>query len=590
MLHQLSWMVGGQQGEGIDPTGSILSKALSRQGYFIYGYRHFSSRIKGGHSNYKVRISTTPYMANADSLHMLIAFDQESIDLNAHELQPGGLIVGDSKFKPKVDRDDVKLVAIPLTKIAEELGTRIMKNMVAVGATTAILGLDPEIFTDMITKQFARKGDKIVEANLQAIQQGAAAAKEQLGAADGDFTLAPADGKPRLLMMGNDAVSLGAIAAGCRIMPAYPITPASDIMEHLVKKLPDMGGVVLQTEDEMAAIITAIGASYAGARAMTATSGPGLSLMMEAIGLSGMIETPVVIIDTQRGGPSTGLPTKTEQSDLNTVLYGSHGEIPRIVLAPSTAEECFYDTVEAFNYADKYQCPVIVITDLALSLALQTVDQLDYSRVKIDRGKLLSDEEVAALTDEHGYFHRYKDTEDGISPRAVPGQQGGIHYVTGVEHNDIGRPNEGAANREKMMKKRMRKLAGVEFPGSVTADEADDAELLIVGFGSTRGAIEEAREQLALDGIETSHMHMRVLSPFPVNTVNDIIARYAHVLVVESNATGQLAALLKQHTGEINKIQCLTKFDGTPFVAAEISEHVKELITSGYSQRLSHVR
>lgn len=589
MLHQLSWMVGGQQGEGIDPTGSILSRALNRQGYFIYGYRHFSSRIKGGHSNYKVRISTTQFLANADALDILVAFDQETIDLNAHELKPGGLIIGDSKFKPTVERDDVQLLNVPLTEIAEELGTRIMKNMVAIGATTAILGVDPDIFTEMITKQFSRKGDAIVQANLQAIQKGAASIKDQLDP-ENDFTLAPADGTSRLLMMGNDAISLGALAAGCRVMPAYPITPASDIMESLVKKLPDIGGVVLQTEDEIAAVVTAIGASYAGARAMTATSGPGLSLMMEAIGLSGMTETPVVIVDTQRGGPSTGLPTKNEQSDLNTIIYGSHGEIPRIVLAPSTAEECFYDTVNAFNYADIYQCPVILMTDLALSLALQTVDQLDYGKVEINRGKLLNDEEVAALTDENGYFHRYADTEDGISPRSIPGQQGGIHYVTGVEHNEIGRPVEGTANREKMMKKRMRKLEGVELPNSFILKEAAQASCLIVGFGSTRGPIAEAREQLVADGIETSHLHIRVLAPFPTQSVKDILSRYECVLVAENNATGQLAQQIRQRVGDLDKIHSLTKYNGDPFLPSEITEHVKELFASGNSQRLSHVR
>lgn len=589
MLHQLSWMVGGQQGEGIDPTGSILAKALNRQGYYIYGYRHFSSRIKGGHSNYKVRISTTPLAANADALDILIAFDQETIDLNAHELKPGGLVLGDSKFKPTVTREDIQLISIPLTEVAEELGTRIMKNMVAVGATTAILGVDPHIFDEMITKQFQRKGDKVVEANLQAIQEGAARTKEVLGS-NTSFKLAPADGTARLLMMGNDAVTLGAMAAGCRVMPAYPITPASDIMESLVKKLPGIGGIVLQTEDEMAAIITAIGAAYAGSRAMTATSGPGLSLMMEAIGLSGMTETPVVIVDTQRGGPSTGLPTKNEQSDLNTVLYGSHGEIPRIVLAPSTAEECFYDTVQAFNYADEYQCPVILLTDLALSLALQTVEQLDYSQVKINRGKLLSDDEVAEMTDENGYFPRYADTEDGISPRAIPGQRGGIHYVTGVEHNDIGRPNEQADNREQMMKKRMRKLTGIELPNSLVVNEAADAEWLLVGFGSSRGPIEEAREQLAADGIQTSQMCVRVLAPFPTQAVSDVLARYNRVLVVENNATGQLAEQIKQRIGDVDKIHKLTKFDGTPFIPSEITKHVKELISSGHSERLSYVR
>lgn len=589
MLHQLSWMVGGQQGEGIDPTGSILSKALNRQGYYIYGYRHFSSRIKGGHSNYKVRIGTKPLYANADHVDLLVAFDQETIDLNAVQLRPGGVIIADSKFKPTVDRDDVTLLNVALSDIAEELGTRIMKNMVAIGATTALLGLDPDIFTDMIVKQFSRKGENIVQANLSAIQRGATAVTEQL-TTDLGLKLAPADGTPRLLMMGNDACALGSIAAGCRVMAAYPITPASDIMENLVKQLPDIGGVVLQTEDEIAAVMTAIGASYAGARAMTATSGPGLSLMTEAIGFSGMTETPVVIIDTQRGGPSTGLPTKNEQSDVNFAVYGSHGEIPRIVLAPGTAEECFYDTVAAFNYADQYQCPVILLTDLALSLALQTVEPFDYSKVTIDRGKIVTDDDVSNHLDEEGFFKRYVDTEDGISPRTLPGQPDGIHYVTGVEHNEIGRPVENPENRVKMMMKRMRKLNGVELPNSVITEEVDDAEWLIVGFGSTIGCIREAREQLQTENIITSQAQFRVLAPFPKKTVEPLIARYKHILVVENNATGQLASLIKQHVNHKDNIYSLTKFDGNPFTPAEIANHVKEMITSGNHERLSYIR
>ncbi len=276
--------------------------------------------------------------------------------------------------------------------------------------------------------------------------------------------LEESDRKKRLYMIGNDAIALGAIAAGARLMAAYPITPSSEIMEYLIKSLPDFGGTVVQTEDEIAAISMVIGANFGGVRALTASAGPGLSLMTEAIGLSGMTETPAVIVDTQRGGPSTGLPTKQEQSDINAMIYGTHGEIPKIVIAPSTVEECFYDTIQAFNLADRYQCPVILLSDLALSLGKQTVEPLDYDRIQIDRGELVTDSEELKELENSELFKRYELTEEGISPRVLPGVKNGLHHVTGVEHDETGRPSELALNRKKMMEKRLRKLSqGIEF-------------------------------------------------------------------------------------------------------------------------------
>jgi 2-oxoglutarate ferredoxin oxidoreductase subunit alpha len=358
-------------------------------------------------------------------------------------------------------------------------------------------------------------------------------------------------------------------------MAAYPITPASDIMEYLIKKMPKVGGVVVQTEDEIAAINMVIGAAYGGARAMTATSGPGLSLMMEAIGLAGMTETPVVIVDTQRGGPSTGLPTKHEQSDLYAVLFGTHGEIPKIVLAPSTAEECFYETARAFNLAEQYQCPVILITDLALSLAKQTVEPLRREAVEINRGKLVTEVDPSQLNGQ--LFKRYAFTEDGISPRVIPGVKGGIHHVTGVEHNEVGRPDESAANRERMMRKRLRKLEGVELEGSVSFNGPEDYDTLIVGFGSTRGPIEEAMERLAAEGQRVAHAHVKVLAPFPTKTLSSYTERAKKVVVVENNATGQLSKMMK-FFGVPAPTQTVNKFDGNPFLPGELYQQLKGLV------------
>ncbi|GIP33150.1 2-oxoacid:acceptor oxidoreductase subunit alpha [Paenibacillus sp. J2TS4] len=577
MIEQLSWKIGGQQGEGVESTDRIFSTALNRLGYYLYGYRHFSSRIKGGHTNNKIRISTKPIRAISDDLDILVAFDQESIDLNAAELRPNGVVVADAKFNPNVpDGVSARLFAVPITAIAEELGTSLMKNMVASGASWALLGLPLDVFNKAVEEEFGRKGAAVVEKNLEAVKRGADFILDQAGGPLSEFQLAPADGKQKLFMIGNDAIALGALAAGCRFMPAYPITPASEIMEYLIKALPKFGGTVIQTEDEIAAVSMAIGASYGGVRSMTASAGPGLSLMMEAIGLAGMTETPVVVVDTQRGGPSTGLPTKQEQSDINAMIYGTHGEIPKIVIAPSTVEECFYDMIQAFNLAEKYQCPVIVMTDLQLSLGKQSAEPLDYNKIVIDRGQLLK--EVTERGD-GSLFKRYEFAEDGISPRVLPGVKNGIHHVTGVEHDESGRPSESPVNRKQMMEKRMAKLKNIQVDHPIHVDAPhEDADMVIIGIGSTGGTIDEARSRLAADGIKTNHLTVRLLHPFPVDELKPHIEKAKKIVVVENNATGQLASLIKLHLGSADKIHNLLKYNGNPFLPSEIHKECKGLI------------
>jgi 2-oxoglutarate/2-oxoacid ferredoxin oxidoreductase subunit alpha len=585
LVKQLSWKVGGQQGEGIDSAGEILSTALNRKGYYLYGYRHFSSRIKGGHSNTKIRISINPIRSISDELDILVAFDQESIDLNAHELVVGGVILADAKFNPTVPEGvNANLLAIPFTKIAEEIGMSQMKNMVAVGASAALLGIPADAFKEVIEERFARKGQKVVDRNMEAITRGFEHAEGELGDGITRFRLEPSDGKKRLYMIGNDAIALGAIAAGARLMAAYPITPSSEIMEYLIKKLPKFGGSVVQTEDELAAITMVIGANYGGVRALTASAGPGLSLMTEAIGLAGMTETPAVIVNTQRGGPSTGLPTKQEQSDLLSMLFSTHGEIPKIVIAPSTAEECFYDTIQAFNLAEQYQCPVIILSDLAMSLGKQTVEPLEYDRIEIKRGKLVSwDEELPELEPSQ-LFLRYKLTEDGISRRVLPGQKNGLHHVTGVEHDETGRPSEKPLNRKKMMEKRLMKLKnGIDFDTPVYLDAPhDDADLLVIGFNSTRGTISEAKERAEAEGLKINHAHIRQLLPFPTEIIREQMNRAKKVLVVENNATGQLTNVIKMYVGMAEKLVHFGKYDGNPFLPSEIYHQCKELLVHGH--------
>jgi 2-oxoglutarate/2-oxoacid ferredoxin oxidoreductase subunit alpha len=577
MINQLSWKVGGQQGEGIESTGEIFAIALNRLGYYLYGYRHFSSRIKGGHTNNKIRVSTTQVRSISDDLDILVAFDQETIDVNYKELHSNGVIMADAKFGPSKPEDtEASLYAVPFTEIATELGTSLMKNMVAIGATSAVLDLDIQVFEEVVQEIFGRKGQQVVEKNMEAIKAGYEYMKEQLGSKVGAMELEKADGQKRLFMIGNDAIAMGALAGGCRFMAAYPITPASEIMEYLIKKLPAVGGTVIQTEDEIAAVTMAIGANYGGVRTITASAGPGLSLKMEAIGLSGITETPLVIVDTQRGGPSTGLPTKQEQSDLMAMIYGTHGEIPKIVMAPSTVQEAFYDTAEAFNLAEEYQCPVIILSDLQLSLGKQTVEPLDFSKVEIRRGKLQTGE--LPELESKAYFKRYEVTEDGVSPRTIPGMKNGIHHVTGVEHEETGKPSESAANRIAQMDKRFRKISNIKFDTPVHKNAPhEEADLLIVGFNSTRGAIEEAMDRLEQDGVKVNHAQVRLIHPFPVDEILPLVKSAKKIAVIENNATGQLANILKMNVGHAEKVHKVLKYDGNPFLPHEIHSKCKEL-------------
>ena len=577
MLHQLSWKVGGQQGEGIESTGEIFSMAMNRLGYFLYGYRHFSSRIKGGHTNNKITVRPTEVRSIADDLDILVAFDQETIDVNYKELTETGIILADSKFDPvKPEDSKAPLFAVPFTEVAAELGTSLMKNMVAIGATAALLNLEDEVFQNVVDDIIGKKGEEVVQKNMEAIARGHELMNELLGERVGEWALAPADGKRRMFMIGNDAVALGALAAGTRFMAAYPITPASEIMEYLIKKLPKFGGAVIQTEDEIAAATMAIGANFGGVRSFTASAGPGLSLMMEAIGLSGMTEQPLVVVDTQRGGPSTGLPTKQEQSDLMAMLYGTHGEIPKVVIAPSTMEEAFFDTIQAFNIAEELQLPVILVTDLQLSLGKQSVEPFDYNKIEIRRGKIVTDniEEAA----DKAYFKRFENTEDGISPRVLPGTLNGIHHVTGVEHDETGKPSEATGNRQVQMDKRFRKLAALKFDNPVYSNAPhEDADILLVGFNSTRGAIEEVQERLNAQGMKVNHAHIRLIHPFPSTEVAPLVAKAKKVIVVENNYTGQLANIMKMNVGGHDKIETITKYNGTPFLPGELENRVKEL-------------
>ncbi|ASE34319.1 2-oxoglutarate ferredoxin oxidoreductase subunit alpha [Mammaliicoccus sciuri] len=580
MKSQISWKVGGQQGEGIESTGEIFATAMNRQGYYLYGYRHFSSRIKGGHTNNKIRVSSKPVRAISDDLDILIAFDQETIEVNYHEMLEGSIIIADEKAKPQNPEDSkAQLVSLPFTGVAKELGTALMKNMVAVGATCAVMDLDTKVFESLIKDLFGKKGESVVDLNIQALNEGYRLMSEQMDDLQSEHTIEPTDSEGHLFMIGNDAIGLGAVAAGVRFMAAYPITPASEIMEYMIDRLPALGGTVIQTEDEIAACTMAIGSNYAGVRSFTSSAGPGLSLMMESIGLSGMTETPLVIVNTQRGGPSTGLPTKQEQSDLMQMIYGTHGDIPKIVLAPTSASDAFYLTVEAFNLAEEYQCPVILLSDLQLSLGKQTVESLDYNKVEIRRGALVEGD--LEKQEDKAYFKRYALTDSGVSPRILPGTIGGIHHVTGVEHDEEGKPSESAENRQKQMDKRMRKTAQLLINDPVESNEKyEEADILYVGFISTAGAIEEAISRLDQQNVKVNHIQIRQLHPFPSDVVQEAFNKAKKVVVAEHNYQGQLSNIIKMNINHQNKIINQTKYDGTPFLPHEIEDKALEVVSN----------
>lgn len=572
LLESIEWKIGGQQGEGVDSTGEIFTKALFRFGYYVTTYKQFMSRIKGGHTNFKLRATKHRTRYAGDMLDILLCLDQETLDVNKHELRNGGIAILEAKELTIGKQEHFVLATFPFKQFATELGNPLAKNMIQLGISGALIGLPIEEFYQLIEEQFGKKGSEVIDSNKAAVQKGYALVEEHL--TEYVKQIEAVDKTDRLYISGNEATAFGSFMAGCRYLSAYPITPASEIMEWLSAQLPAVGGTVMQVEDEIAGIMFAIGAAYAGARAMTSTSGPGLSLKTEALGAAAMSETPLVIVNSQRGGPSTGLPTKHEQSDLQHMLWGTHGEIPRIVLYPSSIEDAFYVAAEAFNLAEQYQCPVIIALDLALSMNRTTIPPIDAKRVTIQRGKLVTEEEAKAYGEE--IFRRYRFTEDGISPRTIPGMEGGVHTASSNEHGEDGYISEDIVNRTRMMQKRMEKIntARLQTPFYV---EDGDADVVMIGMGSTRGALEEVREQFAAEGVRIGHIHIQQIHPLPVEELEQYLVG-KKVISVENNYNGQLLNWVKQHLPIHKSARAVTQYDGNPFTVSRIYKEVKELI------------
>ncbi len=563
--------VGGEGGEGVISTGEMLTLALARSGFEIYTFRTYPAEIKGGHANYQVRASGSLLLSYGASVDVLLAFNQEAYDNHVKDVHAGGVVLYDSDSFTPPSADSLVCYALPLTSLAtEKVGIKLTKNIVALGVCSQLFDIPFETFEALLKEKFGRKGETVVQKNLLALRVGADHARQLPKRDPVRLGRGPRQAK-ELVLSGNESLALGAIAAGCRIYAGYPITPATDIMEFLAKELPKLGGYVVQTEDEISAVGVVLGASFAGKKAMTATSGPGFSLMIEMMGLAVAAEIPAVIVDVQRVGPSTGMPTKTEQGDLYLACYGGHGSCPRIVMALTSVEDCFYGIMRAFNLAEQFQMLVVVLSDASLGHRKATVPVPDPSKVVVvDRRKPQPDELAA--------YKRYRFTPDHVSPMSIPGMAGGGYVAEGLEHDEIGYP--AASNHEnhlRLTQKRYGKFKAVEAIANelVRTYGAPHPEIGIIGWGATEGVIREA-VQMALDkGYSVGALHPKILYPQPLAKLGEFIEGTKAVIIPEVNYTGQFATALRKRFA-YDFVQ-LNKCVGLPFTPKEIFDKIEEV-------------
>ncbi|MBU5689643.1 MAG: 2-oxoacid:acceptor oxidoreductase subunit alpha [Candidatus Aenigmatarchaeota archaeon] len=578
-MTEFSWKIGGEAGYGIMTSGLIFGKAFVKGGLFAFDTNEYPSLIRGGHNTYTVRVSDEPIFSHSKKIDILVALTKLAVDKHKDEITENGFIIFDqSVFSINDDeiRDDIKLLPLPLTEIATKIGGQaIMRNNVAIGASFGLIDYNFENLVDVIKGIFGgKKGEEVAKTNIDVAREGYNYVLKNFGNLAKSIKMTVKKPIKRMYITGNEAISLGAIKAGCKFYSAYPMTPASSILHFLSSKENDYNIVVKQTEDEIAAIHMAIGASFAGVRSMTGTSGGGFSLMTEALGLAALTETPLVVVLAQRPGPSTGMPTHTEQGDLKFVINASNGEFPRVVVAPGDVNECFYETFNAFNIAEKYQIPVIILTDKFLAEAHSTNDFFVTKHLKIDRGLLLTDEKAKEIKD----YKRYENTATGISHRSIPSQTA-IFKAATDEHDEYGRLSEEQSDRIIQMDKRFRKLKVIESEiDGVKIYGDEDADINIISWGSTKGPILEAMKIFAEKGIKVRFIQVLYLMPFPTSKIKILLENNKNKIIVENNKTAQLASLIKEHTG-IDVDYKILKYDGRPFSPEDIYEKIDEVLT-----------
>jgi 2-oxoglutarate ferredoxin oxidoreductase subunit alpha len=607
--NSLTWVIGGPQGSGINSVAETYAKACARGGLQVFANIEYHSNIKGEHSYYRVRASEKEVRSHVDWIDLLVSLDKETLfgDLhkeypshNGHrnEVSPGGGIVYDAALRLKPEdfgRPDVNLYPVPYLQVLigalKETGHehelskyQVMTNTVAFGASMALIDYDFNLVAEAIKEGFTGRKAALGDLNVKAATYGYDYVRKNFH--DGfAYKLHPVPLKEKMMVIrGVAAIGMAKFRAGCGFQTYYPITPATDESEYLENHQKTFNIVVVQTEDEISAVLMATGAAHAGVRASTSTSGPGFSLMAEGLGWAGHTEAPgPVVILYQRTGPSTGLPTRTEQGDLQFVLHAGHGEFPRMAIAPGDVAECFYDTFDAFNYAEKFQLPVIVIADKFLASSYRTVPFFNSKDLKVDRGQILSESDLTGK----GLYKRYELTPLGISPRTTPGTRGGIFHTTGDEHDEFGHITENSENRIKMMQKRMHKLQLAEesIPDGkkVNFFGPEQTDVTLVGWGSTKGSILDGMQDLEADAVRCNFLQIRYMSPFPTGLVTKYLSKAKRKVLIENNYTGQLGAIIREHTGIAMDYRVL-KYNGRPFSQNEVYEGVKEAIKNGVKE------
>jgi 2-oxoglutarate ferredoxin oxidoreductase subunit alpha len=573
-------LVGGEAGAGITRSGFLFAKTCLRGGLYVFGANDYQSLIRGGHNFYTVRADAEMVYSQADTVDLLLALNKETILFHKDELVAGAGVIYDGDqvelTYEELEREDIKLYPVPLRNIVKELeGPQIMENTVALGAAIALLDYDLELLNSVLRDTF---NPKTAELNIEAAKQGYNYAREHHGNSFGyRLQKTGSAGKKRIFLTGNEAIGLGALNAGCKLYAAYPMTPATSILHFLAPLEREYKMIVIQTENEIAAVNMVAGASYAGVRSMTATSGGGFCLMSEGLGMTGMTETSPVIVLVQRPGPSTGLPTYSAQGDLRFAIHASQGEFPRVVIAPGNVEESFCKTIEAFNLAEKFQIPALIISDKYLAESHGTAEPFDQNRIGIDRGKLITETEYMGEEE----YKRHKFTEDGISPRAIPGTKGAIVRTNADEHNELGYTTEDPVLTTKMTDKRFKKLDALtkELENYETTKlyGPEEADVTIIGWGSTKGPIREALKILSKEDVKVNYLQIVYLHPFPADKVQRILQSAKKTIVVENNKTSQLSSLIREHLLRTVDHKIL-KYDGRPFNPVALSQSIKEVL------------
>ena len=624
-------MAGGPQGSGVDTAANIFGKACGYGGLYVFGRREYHSNIKGLHSYFHLRIAQKELLANVDDVDLLAAFDAETVVRHLNEVVPDGGVIIDSQqmntrvfdiptFPPEFKDElrkfmiekkvgetlkdffeyaktrNVRVFPVPYMGLLEEIGKKLgidkisritrMINILTIGVSFELFKYDKALVEKAVRSTFP---SKIADMNVMAMNYAYDYAEENFKEGFKHRLEKIPVNEERIFLTGNQAVAMGKVLGGCRVQTYYPITPAADESDYLeaheILKTQgeDQAIIVIQTEDEIAAVNSASGAALAGARAATSTSGPGFSLMAEGLGWAGHNEVPLVITYYQRGAPATGLPTRSGQADLRFALHAAHGEFPRIILASGDIKECFYDAAKAFNLAEKYQMPVIHLIDKAMANCSQTYPVFDYSEFKIERGKILTEKEL-----EGQEYRRFQFTETGVSPRVVLGTKNGVHWYSGDEHNEFGHISEEPVNRRHMVEKRMMKLdlvaKEVPLEEKLNFFGDQDSKNVVVSWGSPKGAIIESISLLNDEGFKLGFLQVRMINPLPTEYLKKVLGGKKKIIDVEDNYTGQLGGIIKEKTGIAPNFHVL-KYTGRPVTTTEVYHALKAILTDKASDR-----